>query len=220
MGEQDAHGDERNPTRRETADPPEVVLAESRRTPVRRGRPRVESTGQVISSRLSAEELRAFDALCDALGARSRSGGLRSVIRMASGFLEFSREDSVRLEEIRFELHKNGAEAKPFLRGLAGPLLETPGEFILHGFSYPDYLRDLGQDAQAEVYKRSSLDRALRSAFRITRKFLMDAWGLGEDEAIAVLSTAVDFGITQVADGNWGVHAIIPKAMFRPDRQG
>ena len=108
MGEQDAHGDERNPTRRETADPPEVVLAESRRTPVRRGRPRVESTGQVISSRLSAEELRAFDALCDALGARSRSGGLRSVIRMASGFLEFSREDSVRLEEIRFELHKIG----------------------------------------------------------------------------------------------------------------
>ncbi|MGE0846600.1 MAG: acetamidase/formamidase family protein [Flavobacteriaceae bacterium] len=120
----------------------------------------------------------------------------------------------------RFELHKSGAEAKPFLRGLAGPLLETPGEFILHGFSYPDYLRDLGQDAQAEVYKRSSLDRALRSAFRITRKFLMDAWGLGEDEAIAVLSTAVDFGITQVADGNWGVHAIIPKAMFRPDQRG
>jgi len=25
----------------------------------------------------------------------------------------------------------------------------------------------------------------------------------------------VDFGITQVVDGNWGVHAIIPKPLFQ-----
>ena len=31
-----------------------------------------------------------------------------SVVRMASGFLEFSREDSARLEEIRYELAKIG----------------------------------------------------------------------------------------------------------------
>lgn len=108
MDEQVERGDEQNQTQRETADSAEAVLAESHRTPVRRGRPRVESTGQVISCRLPAEELSAFDALCDALGAKSRSDGLRSVIRMASGFLEFSSEDSAQLDEIRFELHKIG----------------------------------------------------------------------------------------------------------------
>ena len=28
------------------------------------------------------------------------------------------------------------------------------------------------------------------------------------------MSVAVDFGITQVVDGNWGVHAIIEKSLF------
>ena len=42
----------------------------------------------------------------------------------------------------------------------------------------------------------------------------MDGWGLDEDAAIAVLSTAVDFGITQVANGNWGVHVTIPKRIL------
>jgi hypothetical protein len=74
----------------------------------RRGRPRAESTGQVVSCRLPAEELRAFDSLCTELGAKSRSDGVRSVVRMASGFLEFSREDSAKLEEIRYDLAKIG----------------------------------------------------------------------------------------------------------------
>ena len=47
--------------------------------------------------------------------------------------------------------------------------------------------------------------------------------GLTEDEAISLMSLGVDFGITQVVDGNWGVHAIIKKGMFvparRPDRE-
>ena len=73
-----------------------------------RGRPRSADKGQVVSCRLPAEELRAFDALCTQLGAKSRSDGVRSVVRMASGFLEFSREDSAKLEEIRYELGKIG----------------------------------------------------------------------------------------------------------------
>jgi hypothetical protein len=28
-----------------------------------------------------------------------------------------------------------------------------------------------------------------------------------EGEAVALISLGVDFGVTQVADGNWGVHA-------------
>jgi len=75
---------------------------------VKRGRPSLDTKGQVVSCRLPAEELQAFDALCTQLGAKSRSDGVRSVVRMASGFLEFSREDSTRLEEIRYELAKIG----------------------------------------------------------------------------------------------------------------
>jgi len=46
-----------------------------------RGRPRGENSGQVVSCRLPAEELQAFDALCTQLGAKSRSDGVRSVVR-------------------------------------------------------------------------------------------------------------------------------------------
>jgi acetamidase/formamidase/AraC-like DNA-binding protein len=114
----------------------------------------------------------------------------------------------------RFTVHKKDSTVKSFLRGLNGPILETPDEFVLQGFSYPNYLRELGRNAQSEVYKKSSLSKALRSAFRATRKFLMENWDLTEDEAISLISVGVDFGVTQVADGNWGVHAIIRKKMF------
>ena len=46
------------------------------------------------------------------------------------------------------------------------------------------------------------------------RRFLMNIKGLSEDEAIALMSAAVDFGVTQVVDGNWGVHAILSKRLF------
>ena len=42
----------------------------------------------------------------------------------------------------------------------------------------------------------------------------MDVYALTEDEALSLMSLAVDFGITQVADGNLGVHATIDKAVF------
>jgi len=116
--------------------------------------------------------------------------------------------------DFRLVLHKQGQSAKPFLDGLSTPLLETPNEWVLHGFSYPNYLRDLGRYAQSEIYQRSSIDLALRNAFRATRRFLIEHYGLDEDEAISLMSVAVDFGITQVADGNWGVHAIVRKDLF------
>jgi acetamidase/formamidase len=28
------------------------------------------------------------------------------------------------------------------------------------------------------------------------------------------MSVGVDFGVTQVVDGNWGIHAIIKKSLF------
>jgi acetamidase/formamidase len=32
------------------------------------------------------------------------------------------------------------------------------------------------------------------------------------------MSVAVDFGVTQVVDGNWGVHAILRKDLFASNR--
>jgi acetamidase/formamidase len=100
------------------------------------------------------------------------------------------------------------------LQALGYPLLETQGEFLVHGFSFPNYLAALGSSAQSDIYKKSSVDLALRDAFRKMRHFLMTTQGLSEDEAISLMSVAVDFGVTQVVDGNWGVHALVKKSLF------
>jgi len=100
------------------------------------------------------------------------------------------------------------------LAALNYPLLETQDEWVLHGFSFANYLEELGPNAQQEIYKKSSIDLALRDAFRKMRGFLMNTKGLTEDEAISLISVGVDFGVTQVVDGNWGIHAVIKKSLF------
>jgi acetamidase/formamidase len=110
-------------------------------------------------------------------------------------------------------LHKKNTLAGS-LAGLDYPLLETQDEWVLHGFSFANYLEELGAKAQQEIYEKSSIDLALKDAFRKMRKFLMTTKGLTEDEAISLSSVAVDFGVTQVVDGNWGIHAIIKKSLF------
>src|SRR5262249_51630366 len=111
-------------------------------------------------------------------------------------------------------LHKQATLKGTPLESLTYPLLETPTEFLVHGFSFPNYLADLGANAQAEIYTKSSLDLAMRDAFRKMRHFLMTTQGLSEDEAVSLMSVGVDFGVTQVVDGNWGVHAIVKKSLF------
>lgn len=105
-------------------------------------------------------------------------------------------------------------ELREHLRDLDYPMIETESEWVIMGFSHPDYLQELGEDAQSEVYKKSSIDAAMRDAFRKARRFLMTTKELSEDEAISLLSVGVDFGVSQVVNGNWGVHAIIRKALF------
>lgn len=115
----------------------------------------------------------------------------------------------------QFILHKqNGIADGTVLSRLNWPLLETKEEWVVHGFSYPQYLTDLGPNAQSEIFAKSSVDLAMRDAFRKMRQFLMNAQRLSEDEAIALMSVAVDFGVTQVVDGNWGVHASLRKSVF------
>jgi acetamidase/formamidase len=111
-------------------------------------------------------------------------------------------------------LHKRDALAGTALAGLHYPLLERQEDWVVHGFSYANYLAELGAAAQSKIYAKSSLDGAMRDAFRKMRHFLMTAKGLSEDEAISLMSVAVDFGVTQVVDGNWGVHAVLKKTIF------
>lgn len=120
----------------------------------------------------------------------------------------------------QFILHKKADLPGTSLAELNYPLLETQDDWVLHGFSYANYLAELGADAQQEIYSKSSVDKALRDAYHKMRHFLMTTQGLSEDEAITLMTVAVDFGITQVVDGNWGVHAILKKAMFPPKSVG
>ena len=120
----------------------------------------------------------------------------------------------------QFILHKKADLPGTSLAELNYPLLETQDDWVLHGFSYANYLAELGADAQQEIYSQSSVDKALRDAYHKMRHFLMTTQGLTEDEAITLMTVAVDFGITQVVDGNWGVHAILKKSMFPPKATG
>jgi acetamidase/formamidase/AraC-like DNA-binding protein len=116
--------------------------------------------------------------------------------------------------DFQLVVHKKEALCGQAFADLTYPLVETADEWVLHGFSYPNYLAEFGTSAQSAVYEKSTLDLAMRDAFIKTRRFLMTTKGLSEDEAISLISVAVDFGVTQVVDGNWGVHAIIRKSLF------
>ena len=115
-------------------------------------------------------------------------------------------------------VHKADRLAGTALAGLNYPLLETADEWVVHGFSFANYLADLGETAQSDIFSKSSLDGAMRDAFRKMRRFLMTVKGLSEDEAISLMSVAVDFGVTQVVDGNWGVHGVLKKSIFTGSR--
>jgi acetamidase/formamidase len=116
--------------------------------------------------------------------------------------------------DFEFVLHKNRDLGGTPLEGLAHPMLETAEQWSVYGFTFPNYLAALGPNAQLEVANHANIDQAMRDAFRKLRRFLMTAHRMSEDEAIALMSVAADFGVTQVVDGNWGVHGSIRKNVF------
>ncbi|RAP43373.1 hypothetical protein BYZ73_01300 [Rhodovulum viride] len=116
----------------------------------------------------------------------------------------------------RLRLHKSGTDTVPGVRGRTAPVIGTPEAWVIQSFRFENHLRDLGRSAQTDVYTRSSVDHALRHAFRQGRRFLRDVHGLTEDDARALLSVAADFSVTQVADGNFGVHVAIRRSLFHP----
>ncbi len=116
--------------------------------------------------------------------------------------------------DFEFVLHKKSDLGGTVLEGLTHPMLETEQQWSVYGFTFPNYLAALGPNAQTEIALHSSLDKAMRDAFRKLRRFLMTVYRLSEDEAIALMSVAADFGVTQVVDSNWGVHGSIRKSVF------
>lgn len=41
-----------------------------------------------------------------------------------------------------------------------------------------------------------------------------------EDNAISLMTTGLDFAVTQVVDQNWGIHTVIPKWVFEGTTDG
>eukprot|EP01024_Parvocaulis_polyphysoides_P034568 TRINITY_DN30620_c0_g1_i1.p1 TRINITY_DN30620_c0_g1~~TRINITY_DN30620_c0_g1_i1.p1 ORF type:complete len:492 (-),score=88.47 TRINITY_DN30620_c0_g1_i1:208-1683(-) len=104
-------------------------------------------------------------------------------------------------------------DLEPKFQGLDYPLLETPESYVIHGFTYKDYLNEL-KDLSSTIFGLSNIDRAMNIAVENAIVFAMKAYNLTEDQAITAISNGADFGVTQVVDGNWGVHAVIPRANF------
>jgi len=81
------------------------------------------------------------------------------------------------------------------------------------GFTETDYLETYKSDPSM-IYSNSAIDPAMKNAFTQTRKWMMAKYSLTEYEAWTIITQAVNFGLTQLVDGNWGIHAVIPKAIF------
>jgi len=116
----------------------------------------------------------------------------------------------------KLTLHKK-ADFKPWQTALDFPLGETTAPvpaWVVHGFSRTDYLTYFKGNLGNIFSLPTPVGDAMTNAFTQTRKFLMEMYGITDAEATTIITQGVDFGITQVVDGNFGVHAVIPKSIF------
>jgi len=84
---------------------------------------------------------------------------------------------------------------------------------IIISFTETDYLETYAENP-GDIYGASSIDKAMKNAYTQTRKFVMAEYGLTEAEVTTIITNGVDFAMTQLVDGNWGVHSVIPKSIF------
>jgi acetamidase/formamidase len=82
---------------------------------------------------------------------------------------------------------------------LEWPRAETPTHHILMGFD-------------------PALPRATEIAIRETVKFLQEKTGLSQGDSYKLVSMACDLRITQLVDGNVGVHVMVPKTLLANKR--
>jgi acetamidase/formamidase len=59
------------------------------------------------------------------------------------------------------------------------------------------------------------LNEAVKIALRDAIQFLVRTKGVTPNDAYALCSMAVDLRVTQIVDGNKGIHAMIPKSIFK-----
>ena len=90
--------------------------------------------------------------------------------------------------EIQVVLHKGAT--------IRSPRAETATHYITMGLN-PD------------------LDEAAKMATREMLDFLVENKGLSRDDAYMLASAAMDLVVTQAVDGTRGIHALLPKAIFR-----
>lgn len=79
---------------------------------------------------------------------------------------------------------------------LERPMVETPTHWIATGY-------------------HKDLNEAVKIALRDAIEFISKTRGLTRDDAYALCSLAVDLRVTQIVDVNKGIHAMIPKAIFK-----
>lgn len=114
--------------------------------------------------------------------------------------------------KLKLTLHKKD-DLPVVVQDLKYPLIETSDNWVVQGYTFADYLEEL-KDPMSTIYGESSIDKAMTVAYNNTRDWMMNTLNMTEDQAITAITVAVDFAITQVVDGNWGVHASIPKTTF------
>jgi len=90
--------------------------------------------------------------------------------------------------EIQVILHKG--------KSLKLPRAETPTHYMTMGFD-PDL------DIAAKIATREMLD------------WMVEMKGLTRDDAYFLASAAMDLNVTQVVDGTKGIHAMLPKSIFK-----
>lgn len=59
------------------------------------------------------------------------------------------------------------------------------------------------------------LDEAARLATSEMVRFLVEQKGLSREDAYILASVGVDLRVTQLVDGTKGIHAMLPKSLFR-----
>jgi acetamidase/formamidase len=90
--------------------------------------------------------------------------------------------------EVQVILHKG--------QHLRGPRAETATHYMTIGLN-------------------ADLDEAAKMATREMLDWIVQMKGLSRDDAYLLASAAMDLRVTQVVDGTKGVHAMLPKALFR-----
>ena len=120
------------------------------------------------------------------------AGGLLSVgdghAAQGHGEVALSAVETSLKGEIQVVLHKG--------RHLTWPRAETQTHFITMGL-------------------HADLDEAVRIATREMLDLLVETTKLSRDDAYLLASAAMDLVVTQAVDGTKGIHALLPKAIFR-----